>query len=296
MFPAVLVTGPRQVGKTTMLSNMLSGVARFVNLDNRQNLQTAKEQQELFFRQWEPPVIIDEVQYAPNLFSEIKQIADTQKKKGQFFMTGSQAFQLMKNVSETLAGRVGIINMQGLSLREINGCGFNEPFIPNDEFFNKSKANKRADDYWTVWETVIRGGMPALQDKAVTTDAFYSSYIATYLERDVRDLSQIGNEMLFLKFMTAAAAQTGNLLNYQNIANSLGVSLNTIKHWTSILLASGIIFLLEPYSNNALKRAIKTPKLYFMDTGLVCHLTKMAYRGASRERRDERPAFRDLCR
>ena len=274
MFSAVLVTGPRQVGKTTMLSELLSDKAKFVNLDNRQDLLMAREQQELFFRQWAPPVIVDEVQYAPNLFSEMKQIADREKRKGQFFMTGSQAFQLMKNVSETLAGRVGIVNMQGLSLREINGCGYREPFIPTEEFLKNAKNVKRDDKYWTVWEAVVRGGMPAMQDKAVTTDAFYSSYVATYLERDVRGLSQIGDEMQFLKFMTIAAAQTGNLLNYQNIANSLGVALNTIKHWTSILLTSGIIYLLEPYSNNILKRAVKTPKLYFMDTGLVCYLTK----------------------
>ena len=274
MFPSVLVTGSRQVGKTTMLSAMLSNKAKFVSLDNRQNLLMAKEQQELFFRQWEPPVIVDEVQYAPNLFSEIKQIADRKKKKGQFFMTGSQTFQLMKNVSETLVGRIGIINMHGLSLREISGCDFSEPFVPTEEFLNKSKAFARGDGYWTIWETIVRGCMPAMQDAALTTDAYYSSYVAAYLERDVRDLAQIGNEMLFLKFMTIAAAQTANLLNYQSMANSLGVALNTIKQWTSILLASGIICILEPYSNNILKRAIKTPKLYFMDTGLVCYLTR----------------------
>jgi len=274
MFPSVLVTGPRQVGKTTMLSNLLAKKAKFVTLDNRQNLLMAKERQELFFRQWEPPVIVDEVQYAPNLFSEIKQIADGEKKKGRFFMTGSQTFQLMKNVSETLAGRVGIINMQGLSLREINGCDFRDPFIPTGEFLKKSNTFARDDSYWTFWETVVRGGMPAMRDAAFTTDAYYSSYVAAYLERDVRDLAQIGDEMLFLKFMTIAAAQTANLLNYQSMANSLGVALNTIKHWTSILLASGVIHLLEPYGNNILKRAIKTPKLYFMDTGLVCYLAR----------------------
>jgi len=274
MFSSVLITGPRQVGKTTMLSGILENKAGFVTLDNRQNLLMAKERQELFFRQWEPPVIVDEVQYAPNLFSEIKQIADREKKKGLFFMTGSQTFQLMKNVSETLAGRVGIINMQGLSLREINGCEFTEAFIPTEEFLGKSKNYTRNDRYLTVWETIVRGGMPAIQDKTVTTDAFYSSYIATYLERDVRSFAQIGDEMLFLKFMTIAAAQTANLLNYQSMANALGVALNTVKAWTSILLASGVIYLLEPYYNNILKRAVKTPKLYFIDTGLVCYLTK----------------------
>jgi len=274
MFPATLVTGPRQVGKTTMLSEMFRNKANFVSLDNRQNLLMAKEQQELFFRQWNPPVVIDEVQYAPNLFSEIKQIADAGKERGQFFMTGSQTFQLMKNVSETLAGRIGVINMQGLSLREICGCEFNEPFTPTEDYLNGSNASVRSNEYWQIWETISRGSFPAMQDEAVTTDAFYSSYIATYLERDIRDLAQIGNETLFLKFMTVAAAHTASLLNYQNIANSLGVALNTVKRWTSILLASGVIFLLEPYSNNILKRAVKTPKLYFLDTGLVCYLAK----------------------
>jgi len=274
MFPSVLVTGARQVGKTTLLENLLAGKTKFVSLDNRQYKQMAIEQQELFFKQWEPPVIVDEVQYATNLFSEIKQISDREKKRGQFFMTGSQVFQLMKNVSETLSGRVGIINMQGLSRREINGCDFREPFIPSGDFLNKSKTFARDDSYWTVWEAIVRGGMPAMQDSVITTDAYYSSYIATYLERDVRELAQIGDEMMFLKFMTVAAAQTANLLNYQNMANSLGVALNTIKHWTSILLASGIVCLLEPYGSNILKRAVKTPKLYFIDTGLACYLAR----------------------
>jgi predicted AAA+ superfamily ATPase len=274
MFPAVLVTGARQVGKTTMLENLLADKAAFVSLDNRQNRAIAQEQQELFFRRFEPPVIVDEVQYAPNLFSEIKQLSDREKGRGQFFMTGSQAFRLMKNVSETLAGRVGIIHMQGLSLREMNGCDFREPFIPTEDFLKKSGNFSREDKYWAVWEAIVRGGMPAVQDNLVTADAYYSSYLATYLERDVRDLSQIGDEMTFLKFMTAAAAQTANLLNYQNMANSLGVSPNTVKHWTSILVASGIVCLLEPYGGNIVKRAVKTPKLYFMDTGLACHLAR----------------------
>jgi predicted AAA+ superfamily ATPase len=274
MFPAVLITGPRQVGKTTVLQRLQGDKARYVTLDDRRALAAAKEQQELFFRQWKPPVIIDEIQYAPNLFSEIKIIADTEKKRGMFFMTGSQAFHLMKNVSESMAGRVGIINMQGLTLREINGDAYDAPFMPTDEYLDKRNAGKGADEYHYIWETIVRGGMPAMQDKTIKTDIFYSSYIDTYIKRDVRDLTQIGDELQFAKFMTVAAARTGNLLNFEGMAKEIGVSVNTIKRWTSILVTSGIVYILEPYFNNIIKRAVKTPKLYFMDTGLACYLTR----------------------
>lgn len=273
-FPAVLVTGPRQVGKTTVLKTMLKDSVRYVTLDNRQSLLTARERQELFFKEFYPPVIVDEIQYAPNLFSEIKQIADTEQKRGEFFMTGSQAFHLMKNVSESLAGRVGVINMQGLSLREVNGDDCDKPFLPTEEFLRNRSINKEADSYWHIWNMIVRGGMPLMQDKSVSATDFYTSYLSTYISRDVKDLTQVSDELQFLKFLTVAAAHTGNLVNYENIANEVGVSLSTVKRWMSILVTSGIVYILEPYFNNILNRAVKTPKLYFMDTGLVCHLTR----------------------
>jgi predicted AAA+ superfamily ATPase len=274
MFPAMLLTGPRQVGKTTVLKRLFLDSAKYVTFDNKADLSMARKSQEIFFKQWTPPVILDEVQYAPNLFSEIKLIADNEKKKGSFYMTGSQAFHLMKNVSESLAGRIGILNMQGLSLREIDGCSFDLPFAPTEDYLKNAGNIRRNDEFWNVWQTIVRGSMPELQDQTIETDIYYASYINTYLERDVRDLKQIGDELQFLQFMTAAAAQTGNLLNYESLAKSVGVSANTIKQWISVLLTSGIIYLLPPYHNNVLKRAVKTPKLYFLDTGLVCHLVK----------------------
>ena len=274
-FASVLVTGPRQTGKTTLLKKLFLNEAKFVTFDNKQDLLMARQSEELFFKQNKPPVILDEIQYAPNLFSEIKLISDRDRKKGQFYMTGSQAYELMQNVSESLAGRVGIVRMLGLSFRETAQDGCLTPFIPTEEFLESRKTDKDSDEYWCVWNRIVRGGYPELhENQEIQTMDYYSSYVATYLERDVRQLIHISDELDFIRFMTVTAAHTGRLVNYDSIARDVGVSPQTVKRWMSILITSGLVYLLEPYHNNLISRAVKTPKLYFMDTGLVCHLTR----------------------
>ena len=188
---------------------------------------------------------------------------DKHKIKGSFALTGSQTFELMKNVSETLAGRMAIIELKGLSLREMHGIEFYRPFVPNEEYMEERK--KYLSDYTNLWETIHRGSMPELQDKTINWDRYYSSYVKTYIEKDVRQIVNISDELKFIKFLTALAVRCGELLNINAIANEVETSADTIKRWLSILQTSGIIFLLEPYSNNILKRVIKTPKIYFYD-------------------------------
>lgn len=195
-----------------------------------------------------------------------------QKIKGAFALTGSQAFELMKNVSETLAGRIAIVELRGLSLREIHRVNFSKPFIPSEEYINERK--KYLSNYTNLWETIHRGSMPQLQDKSINWERYYSSYIKTYIEKDIRQLVNISDELKFIKFLTALAVRCGELLNITAIASEIEVSSDTVKRWLLVLQATGIIYLMEPYSNNVLKRVIKTPKVYFYDTGLVCYLAR----------------------
>ncbi|MGI6594632.1 MAG: ATP-binding protein [Christensenellales bacterium] len=273
MFSAVLITGPRQVGKTTLLKNLL-GNLEYVSFDDPVMLMMAKEEPGNFFQKHLTPLIIDEVQYAPELFPYVKMIADRSNKTGLFYLTGSQSFHLMKNVTETMAGRVGIISLQGFSLREIYRVSYNKPFIPIENYF--SERNKYVVDisYSEIFKRIHKGHMPALENDEQDIGLFYESYLNTYIQRDVRDLMQVGNLSDFVKFMTVAAARTGQMLNYNDIARDVGVSAPTIKSWLSVLEASGIVYLLQPYFNNVTKRAIKTPKLYFLNTGLAAHLTR----------------------
>ena len=274
MFGALIVTGPRQVGKTTLLRNITGDIA-YVTLDDPITLQSAIEETGTFFKDYPPPVFVDEIQYAPTLFPYIKMYIDKFKTKGQFFLSGSQQFQMMKNVSESLAGRIGILNLLGLSLREIEGIEFYKPFLPTEDYYSARKNNLKEIEYQDVWKNIHRGGMPELvcnQDFDWRT--FYASYVKTYIERDVRELTQVGDEIKFLRFMTVVAAQAGRLLNMASLARDVGVSQPTINRWLSILRASGIIYLLEPYHNSLAKRAIKTPKIYFLDTGLAAYLTR----------------------
>ena len=274
MFGAVLVTGARQVGKTTLLCEV-ADTARYVTLDDKIQLVSAVEQSNTFFKDNPPPVFVDEVQYAPNLFPQIKIILDRDKKKGQFFLSGSQQFTMMKNVSESLAGRLGILNLLGLSLREIYGVSFREPFLPTDEYF-ASRAKEQTDiPYADVWAMVHRGSFPELcAHSDFDWRVFYASYVATYIERDVRDLAQVGDEVKFLQFMTVVASLTGQLLNVALLARDVGISQPTAQRWLSILVTSNLVFLLQPYHNNITKRTVKTPKLYFLDTGLAAYLTR----------------------
>lgn len=274
MFGAVMVTGSRQVGKTTLLKHVANKAA-YVTLDDPIMLQSAIDEPGTFFKITPPPVFVDEIQYAPNLFPQIKMIVDAQKKKGQFYLSGSQQFKMMKNVSESLAGRLGIMNLSGLSLREIAAVGFNEPFVPTNEFFEERRRFESKTDYKKVWEIIHRGSMPELYaNPEYDWNAFYGAYVRTYIERDVRDLTQVGDEMKFLKFVTAMAACTGQLLNLSSAARDVGISQPTAERWLSILVASGLVYLLQPYYNNVIKRAVKTPKMYFLDTGLAAYLTR----------------------
>ncbi len=274
MFGAVLVTGPRQVGKTTMLKTVTSGIP-YLTLDDPILMQAAVEEAGSFFKSTPPPVFVDEIQYAPNLFPYMKMIIDAEKKKGQFFLSGSQRFQMLKNVSESLAGRLGIANMLGLSLREIKAVDFKAPFLPTDEYFSERRQKLNTVDYREVWRIIHRGGMPEMcADDNMDWQSFYAAYTKTYIERDVRDLTQVGDEVAFLKFMTVIASMTGNLLNLASVARDVGISQPTAERWLSVLVASDLVYLLRPYYNNAVKRAVKTPKLYFLDTGLAAYLTK----------------------
>ncbi len=273
MFSAVLVTGARQVGKTTLLKHMKSDIP-YLTLDDPILLQSAIDEAGSFFKTTPPPVIVDEIQYAPNLFSYIKMIADEGGKRGQFYLTGSQQFNMMKNVSESLAGRIGIINLLGLSLREIEGDPFNERFVPNEEYFTKRKLTTKQTYYKQIWKIIHKGSMPAMYADELDWQMFFAAYTRTYIERDVRGLAQVGDELKFVKFMTAMASRTSQMLNLSSVANEVGISAPTANRWLSILISSNIIYLLQPYYNNIAKRTVKTPKLYFLDTGLAAYLTK----------------------
>jgi len=274
MFGAVLVTGARQVGKTTLLKEV-ADTAHYVTLDDPIMLAGAKEFGGTFFKDNPPPVFVDEIQYAANLFPQIKMILDKEKKKGQFFLSGSQQFKMMKNVSESLAGRLGILNLPGLSMREMYGVSYNEPFLPSDDYFSKRRKEVASVSYADVWHTIHRGFMPELcANPDYDWQMFYAAYAKTYIERDVRDLTQVGDEVKFIRFMTVAAGSTGQLLNVASLARDVGISQPTAERWLSILVTSNLIYLLQPYHSNITKRAVKTPKLYFLDTGLAAYLTR----------------------
>ena len=256
MFGAVLISGSRQVGKTTLLREMKPGTT-YLTLDDPILLNSAIEDTGAFFKATPPPVIVDEVQYAPNLFPYIKMILDENKKKGQFFLTGSQQFKMMKNVSETLVGRMGILTLMGLSLREINRLEFNLPFLPSSDYLANRKKNLVANDYNQIWQIIHRGSMPAMHIEPVMDwQAFYAAYTKTYIERDVRDLTQVGDGNRFIKFMTAIASRTGQLLNQAAVSRDVGVSQPTVERWLSILQASSLIYMLQPFHNNLISLCV----------------------------------------
>lgn len=270
-FKAVLVTGPRQVGKSTVLKHLYNAM-KYVTFDNPVVLNETRNEPGLFFRNNKPPVILDEIQYISELFPYIKMECDKTDAKGNFLLTGSQQYHLMKNVSESLAGRVGIIELAGLSLREIMGIDYNKPFIPSELFITEREGSAKTCD--SVWNIIHKGGYPALYVDDVDWQMFYSSYVQTYIDRDINELGNVKDKLKFTQFLTAMAARTGQMLNYASVAEQLEISASTVREWVSLLEASGIIYIMQPYTNSALNRAIKTPKLYFRDTGLVCFLTK----------------------
>ena len=273
MFKTILVTGARQVGKTTMLKNIKSDI-NYITLDDMLLSESAIEDPELFLKSNKPPIIIDEIQYAPNLLRYIKMVVDNNEEKAMYYLTGSQQFNLMKDISESLAGRIGILNLLGLSLREIKGINFNEEFTPTNEYIEKREKFIKDISYEEIWEIIHKGAMPALYQENNDVEMFYAMYVSTYIERDVRSLTQVGDTLSFFKFMTALASRIGQLLNLNSIANEIGISIPTAQRWLSILVASNIVYVLEPYYNNIMKRAIKTPKVFFLDTGLAAYLTK----------------------
>lgn len=270
-FPAVLVAGPRQVGKSTLLQ-YISEDYQYVTFDDPMVLSMAKNDPSLFMLNYSGKLILDEVQYAPELFSSLKLAIDKQKMSGLYLLSGSQAFHLIQNVTESLAGRVAVLKLQGFSLREIQQLDFSLPFIPNQDYL--SAREKVAQSIENIWTIIHQGYMPRLYEQETNWEIYYASYVSTYIERDVRSLTNVSSITDFTCFMVAIAARSGELLNYSNVAQEVGVSVDTIKRWTTILETSGIIYLLKPYSNNHLKRAIKTPKVYMLDTGLMAWLTK----------------------
>jgi len=271
-FPVLLLTGPRQVGKTTLLEGLIEPERKKVSLDNMTARALAKEDPELFLQRYAPPVMIDEIQYAPELLPYIKIMVDERKRCGDFWLTGSQMFRMMKDVSETLAGRVGIVPMQGLSNSEIRGYHFKH-FTVNPSELMQRMANTASMNISEIFDRIYRGSMPRLYEvENINTDVYFESYIDTYLSRDIRDLKQVGDLMSFLNFIKIVAARTATNVNYEALAQETGISAPTAKQWLSILVSSGLVILIEPYSNNALKRVIKAPRMYFMDTGLCAHL------------------------
>lgn len=274
MFGAVLVTGPRQVGKTTMLQELTKDI-HYVSLDDPIVLTSAQEESVTLFKDNPPPVFLDEIQKAPLLFPHIKLLLDRERKKGQFFLCGSQQFQMMKGVSESLSGRIGLITLLGFSLREIKEITFHEPFLPTNEYFDKRKSQTRGLSYDEIWNTIWRGNMPELTENPdFDWQMFYGAYVRTYIERDVRTLAEISDTVKFTRFMTATAASTRQLMNLTSLARDVGISQPTAERWLSILVASNLVYLQKPYFNNITKRSIKTPKLYFLDTGLAAYLTR----------------------
>jgi len=271
-FPVLLVTGPRQVGKTTCLRHAAGKERTYVTLDDPQARILAKEDPKLFLQRFTAPVLIDEIQYAPELLPLIKIAVDTHQQRGDYWLTGSQQFHLMQNVSESLAGRVGILQLLGFSCRELDRQSEQtEPFSPKRAIDNSVSPPVLMDVYQRIWT----GSFPAIAiDPQKDHDLFYGAYMQTYLQRDVKMLANIGDEISFLKFVRAAAARTGQLLNLAGMAADADIAPNTAKSWLSILKASGLVYLLEPYHTNINKRLIKSPKLYFLDTGLAAYLTE----------------------
>ncbi len=276
-FPVLLVTGPRQIGKTTLLRYLSDKKRTYVTLDDPMICSLARTDPALFLQRFQPPVLIDEIQYAPELLPYIKMAVDSHSINGQFWLAGSQQFHLMNTVSESLAGRIGILNLLGFSRRERIGKSISAPFLPSASRF-ETYTDESKIQLLELFQAIWLGDFPALYKSnegiSINRDLFYSSYVQTYLQRDIRDLANVGDDHAFLRFLRTCAARTGQLINMQVFCQDAGVSQLTGKRWLSIIETSGLIFLLEPYHSNINKRLVKTPKLYFLDTGLAAYLTQ----------------------
>ncbi|MDP6418423.1 MAG: ATP-binding protein [Candidatus Krumholzibacteria bacterium] len=274
-FPVMMVTGARQVGKTTLLQSLSDQDRKYVTLDDPMALALAREDPALFFQRFSGPVLIDEIQYAPGLLPYIKMAVDRNQTPGQFWLTGSQQFHLMKSVSESLAGRVGIVRLLGFSRREMEEGELGlPPFLPTQDTLGLYSHETTPLSLGELYRLIWRGSFPALAcNEKLDRDLYYSSYVQTYLQRDIRDLARVGDEMAFLRFVKATAARSAQLLNLAALARDADIAPNTAKSWLSILEASGLVYLLQPYHNNVTKRLVKASKLYFLDTGLCAWLT-----------------------
>lgn len=277
-YPVLLLTGPRQVGKTTMLEHLIEveGKGRKkVSLDDLTLRELAKTDPKMFFQLYQPPLLIDEVQYAPELFPYIKIMVDERHQPGDFWLTGSQLFKMMEGVQESLAGRVALLHLSPLSQSEIMKRPPEPPFSLELSLLSERQNGRQILNTPEVFQHIHQGGMPALVTGTYSNASiFYSSYIDTYMERDVRRLSNDIDSLKFLRFLRSVAARTSQQVNYKGIADDAEIDQTTAKNWLHVLEALGIIFLLEPYSNNVLKRTVSTPKLYFYDSGIVCYLTR----------------------
>lgn len=274
-YACILITGPRQVGKTTVLKQLAAADREYVTLDDLEDRALAKRDPALFLQMHSLPIFIDEVQYAPELFSYIKIAIDNGVAPGSFWLTGSQAFKMMELAQESLAGRVALLHMPALSQHEIYGSGNNVPFSVDLDALKQRKKTGQQALLPEMYERIWKGSMPGLvSGKFTDRDVFYNSYLQTYIERDVSEMIARVDKLQFQDFIRAAACRAGQMLNVHDIAMDIGVSDDTAKRWLQVLEKSDVIFYLRPYSNNLLKRTIKTPKLYFFDTGLVAYLTK----------------------
>ncbi|MBI2298127.1 MAG: ATP-binding protein [Armatimonadetes bacterium] len=275
-FPVLLLTGPRQVGKTTVLRHLAGPERTYVTFDDMALRELARRDPVLFLQRFAPPLLLDEIQYAPELLPYLKLRADEQRQPGLFWLTGSQQFQLMRGVTESLAGRVAVVNLFGFSAREADGRRADvAPFLPTPEVLAERAGDAVQAEAPAVFADLLRGQFPALRAGPVEdVGLFYRSYVQTYLERDVRDLMNVGDLDAFRRFMRACAARTAQLLNYSDLARDVGISVNAARQWMSVLVASGQVHLLPPYHTNVTRRLCKTPKLYFLDTGLGAYLTE----------------------
>jgi len=274
-YSAILVTGPRQVGKTTTLRHLMNSNRNYVTLDDLEARKIARTDPELFLSIYPAPLMIDEVQYAPQLFSYIKIAVDNGAMPGSFWMTGSQAFHLMELAQESLAGRVAILHMSSLSQHEIYGSCEHKPLEISVDKLRARALTGRKTDVNGTYKRIWNGSMPgSASGKYPNRDMFYSSYLQSYIQRDIGDMVDRIDALLFADFVRAAACRAGQMLNIHDIALDVGVTDDTAKRWLRLMEQSEVIFYLRPYSNNLLKRTIKTPKMYFFDTGLVAYLTK----------------------